>query len=586
MSCASIAVLLSLLADVDAESPAILERVTALAHQSVPAQVSFERETGYISIVGQFDAGFAPLDARLPDSSDVQAATIDFLTRMTGTVPSLRLSSTRPIDGSRDVFEFEVFSAPGVRILDNTLIVILRTDGALEALNGVLVASKRAAEPVLSEEDIRQVLVSLGVDSAIVETEFRAGPNTSWLETQAGLRLDYGWMSEFQQTAWRFVDPENTIILSELGLLLDIRPNRLGITGPCSVRRRSWVRASGITTSYTESGATETEEITCEAADWFGTCYWQLRREPGGYSHGVGRIQDHDGGEQEVALSCSSSAVPQFVGTQGDFLREQGAFYTQNQMRFYVDQNVWSQVAPATESNVQITLDDDGTDAAASFNPITTDIRCNQDFFDPPFSTINGCSQDILAHEYGHYVSHTYGGFDGTCGTSDHSYSLEETFATNFGLLFAFDDHPGSYSAMHDFADGNARSPHVTSGSADPFAMDCSTKLTQRASGLVFTAAVWELLWNRNCLQDTCTESMTSHGSTIFPSLTREQTIAIIGGALAYAHAGLTRKATFGQVRAMMYNYIHSESPAGTAARFQRVFTHHGLPCSACCSGC
>jgi hypothetical protein len=183
------------------------------------------------------------------------------------------------------------------------------------------------------------------------------------------------------------------------------------LTGPCNVRRRDYPRTNGVATSLAESLNTTTEVITCEASDWFGTCYWQLRREPGGFNHGIGRVLDDNGTEQEVTQACSSAAVPQFIGTSADAIHEQGAFYLENQMRFYTDQNVWSQVAFTQRANVRITVDNASVNTAV-FNDFTTDIDCNPGCFlnGQGNPAVNCCAQEVLAHEYGHYVDWSYGG--------------------------------------------------------------------------------------------------------------------------------------------------------------------------------
>ncbi len=496
--------------------------------------------------------------------------------------PFLKVTSARPIDERTDVVLLRQ-AFRGLTVVDMELSAVFDANGTLLSLNGTLLPEDGLSLRALSSPD--QVLDRLRAEGLMLDVDrasdfIQPDPKEDVWENDLGFSLAFGWSIQLQSPVWVYEDDESRIYVSEALNVIEIDSRQENLTGSCNVRLKDFPRSSGYATILSEGSSSRTEEITCQADDWFGTCYWQLKREPSGYNHAIGRVLDSDGAEQEIVQSCSSSSVPQFTATNGDSLREQGAFYVANQMRFFTNQNAWSQVAPSSQANVQITVDDDGS-SVASFSPTFTDIRCNQDHADG-----NGCAIDVLAHEYGHYVNWTYGGYGSTCSGSDHSFALSETLATIYGLLFFLDDDETlpQYTALAGSMLGNGPSPHTTSASS--FSMDCTNSTTQRISGLPFTTAIWEVAWNRDCTTDSCTDTQTSNGTTIFSGLNREATITAVGDALSYANASLGQNPTFQQVRALMRSRIQSEINLSTATRFQRVMSHHGFTCSSCCTGC
>lgn len=561
-----------------------VERAMGL-HEGAPAEFEVvDSPGGPVSVIGRFPTSLGMNAWSKPAAAS--RAVAELVERVWLVSPHLQSRDARPVDDNFDIITFDEY-VNGLRVLDRAIVVGFWADGSIQSVNGVVVEGTHPTTtpiPRLTPDDALAIACSNAHQCS--NEEYRADATDRWSSAFGG-QLEFGWSDHAGGPAWRIHGPYGTqIIDDELATVVSSTTNEEFVTGDCDVRIYDHSHDSlGRATSMNENLSKRVERLTCEATDYFGTCYWQLRREPWGFAHGIARVQDANDGEQEIAQACSSAAIPQFTGTSSDALREQGAFYIANQMRYFTNQNVWSQVPPAQNANIQITVDDDGT--CASFNPFMTDIRCNQN--DPTAG--NCCTTDALAHEYGHYVTWTYGGelSDLCVNNGVQSNSVEETIATDFGFLFYYDDPEvdPTYGALAGFALGNAPSPHTDASSLLPFTMNCSTTLNQRVSGFPFSQALWEVLWNRNCQSnDTCTIDM-FFGSTIWPSPTgREQVITNVGSAMGWAMSVLGPDVTYQQVRAQMRSRILAVSNAAAAEQFQRVFSHHGFTCPSCCTGC
>lgn len=569
-----------------------MSSLLALAVAFLPAQVEpaqdqlefafenvLDEDGNTISIIGDFPG----LDGAAYKQS---AASIEELLQDFATVHERLPASPRlevidqDFNGTVDVVHL-VQRVGGLKVLDMEVTAAFWPSGRMQSLNGRVLPHNHVAEtmPRLGYMDVVAVASRAIVVDAPTSDWFPSEPGV-W-RTETGLVVQFGYSLQFETAAWR-VDTENDFILieDETEHILDMGTLNRGATGPCNIRVQDQPRSGGFATSLQESSNTRTEEITCEAADLFGTCYWELRREPSGFDHSIGRVLDSDGAEQQVIQACSSSAVLQFANTNGDALREQGAFYTTAQMRFFTNQNVWSQVSPASQSNVRTTVDDSSQSCAAFF-PFYTDINCN--------SAGGCCDVDVLSHEYGHYVNWTYGGFSQICTAgSDEGNSVEETLATDFGLLYLMDDDETKpqYGAIGGAMVGNAPSAHTNNASILTHSVNCSTTALQRSSGQPFSQAIWELSWNSDCTSDSCQATDTSNKSTIWTSLNREAVLTELGTAMGFALSTLGQNVTYGQVRAQIRAKIQADSGSATATRAQRVFSHHGLTCPSCCTGC
>lgn len=539
-----------------------------------------------LSVIGRFNS--SPV-SRNATSNEVEAAVSSLLRNWTE-YSGLSLRSMQRPEGGFAVAHFDQYVGK-LRVIDMEVTAGFHADGSIQSINGMLVPAG-VLEPVAHTSHLQalEAAAEAGlIASAEAEEWFPVRENV-W-ETARNSSLERGWSTEYQTSVWYYVDDNIEAILDDESLQIVVERSRLEeVTDACNVRVKDFPRSGSNATSLVPSSNTRTEQVTCEASsDIFGNCTWQLRREPSGFVHPIARVMDDDGAESEVVQSCSSSAVPQFTST-ADPIREQGAFYVENQMRFFTDQNVWSQIAPDRTSNVQITVDDTGI-ALAGFNTGLTDIFCNTSG-----AAGNGCAIDSLSHEYGHYVSWSYDGTANTCTAgTDEANSIEETVATDLGLLFWLDDDQTlpQYGATNGFAFNNAPSPHTAAFSALTFSMQCAASGTnsadqnQRISGLPFTQAFWEAAWNRNCDSvDTCTTAMTSQGTTLFGSIDRETTLTVLGKALGSGLSVLGTNFTYQQLRAQMRSRLVTDRGSTQANNFQRVFAHHGFSNPSLCTGC
>lgn len=455
----------------------------------------------------------------------------------------------------------------GLKVLDGEVTAGFWPDGTLQSFNGRL-GTWENTDDAMAVSDVIRSFAADGIDTGIGSLE-------------RGLSLQYGGV------VWMHRNGPNSAILDEATrVVVHTDDSKEHVTAPCNVTRRDFPRVGGLATQLVEGGNNLSEQITCEASDVFGTCYWELRREPSGFTHGIGRVLDNNDGEQQDIQACSSTSVPQFTGTNGDALREQGAFYVENQMRFFIDQNVWSQVAFSQEANVRITVDNANV-VTAQYDEFFTDIDCNN-----VCATGNCCSQDVLSHEYGHYVTWTYGGnFDDQCtaGTEEGN-ALDETLANVFGHLFWLDDDQtkAQYGAIGQSIGGTSPSAHTNVLSIRSAAPSCPNgQLPNVTDGAPFQQAVWELMFNRDCSNlDVCT-STSGVDNSIWTSLGQEGVLTQVGAALGAALSVLgANNITHDMVRAQMRSAIISNADPATGTRAQRVFSHHGLTCPNCCTGC
>jgi hypothetical protein len=472
----------------------------------------------------------------------------------------------------------------GLRVIDSDVTAVLAEDGFLQSLNGSLVANlSLQAQPAL-ELKFGRVLEILKSDSNAMGdlAGFQdAGPN-EW-RRKDGAAIVAGWSRQHKSSVWRVSLPEEIIWIDDKSgaIVRRVSPRLYGPTRGCNVRHRDWPRAAnGRATSLKEApSGTKVAKITCEAEESSGTCKWHLQRQPFGFSHGIARIQDENGAEAEDQEACSSNDTPSFTATNGDALREQGAFYIANQMRFYINKNVWTQIAPRRDANVDIHLDDStirnaNGNPSAHFNPITTSIHAHR----------LRAQQQVLMHEYGHYVVWTYGRHGSISGLSynceqgiDEGRALHETLANVFAGLYALDSadiNPryGAYSGLVA-----APNPHTNAASLRSHDVFCTdNEGDPHEKGEAFEQAVWELLFNQNCTVDNCTDT-TGHGNRIWVDESRADVLRHVGAALGYALKVLGENTTHAQVAAQMIVKIGLDSGSATKARAKRVFLHHGV---------
>ncbi len=391
-----------------------------------------------------------------------------------------------------------------------------------------------------------------------------------------GAAIVAGWSRQHKGPIWRAWLPEEIIWIDDKSGAI-VRRDSQREYGPkrlCIVRHRDWPRvADGRAKSLAEaSTGTEVAAIPCEADEWFGTCYWHLQRR------GIGRIQDEseNGAEAEDRQACSSNNRPRFTATNGDALREQGAFYVASQMRHFINENVWRQVAPNRDSSVNIHLDDntvlDADENPAAFfrdDIVSMSIHAHQ----------GSGQQQVLMHEYGHYVVWTYDDVSNNCVQgSDEGDAIDETLANVFAGLYALasgDIKPqyGAYSGL------GAPTPHTNAASILQHDVNCSEVISlndPHFQGQAYEQAVWEIVFNRDCTIDNCTD-MSGHGNRIWVGVSREDVIRHVGAALGFSLKVLGQNITHSQVAAQMLVKIQLDSGSATKNRAKSVFRHHGV---------
>jgi hypothetical protein len=242
-------------------------------------------------------------------------------------------------------------------------------------------------------------------------------------------------------------------------------------------------------------------------------------------------------------------------------------------MRAFIHQNVWSQVAPNRDANVDIHMDDT-TVVDANGNPSA--------FFNGFFTSIHAHQgrgqKQVLMHEYGHYVVWTYDDVSGYCEQGiDEGDAIDETLGNVFAGLQALangDINPryGAYSGL----DG-APVPHTNAASLIMHDVFCTANQDDpHEKAEAFEQAVWELLFNRNATMDVTTNA-SSHGNRIWIGASRADVIRHVGASLGFALKVLGANNTHQQIAAQMIEKVRLDSGSATADRAKSVFLHHGI---------
>lgn len=547
-----------------------------------------------LSVIGHYDVGLDKASSRLP--ARVAEAVSKFIladrTRFgLSADDSIRLvvKSVDTVDNYTVVAHVHQYVGE-LRVIDSDLSAAFAEDGFLQSLNGGVVPNRSPqVQPALKLERVLAILKNDTKSRTMGDLNgFQDAGRNEW-RRKDGAAIMAGWSRQHKGAGWKVWLPEEIIWLDDKSGAI-VRRDSQRVYGPtrgCNVRHRDWTRAAnGRATSIAESAPTMVSRITCEADEWFGTCNWHLKRQPLGFSHGIARIQDEvssdglNGAEQEVQLPCDSNTTPSFAASNGDALREQGAFYIANQMRHFIHQNVWSQVVPNRDANVDIHLDDrtevypDSGRPSAHFNPFSTSIHVHQ----------SRGQQEVLMHEYGHYVVWTYGdspfgsGLSNNCVQGiDEGSAIHETLANVFAGIYALDSgdiNPqyGAYSGLVA-----APAPHTNAASLLMHDVFCTANQGDpHEKAEAFEQAVWELLFNRDATMDGATNA-SGHGNRIWVSESRDDVIRHVGAALGSALAVLGENITHQQVAAQMIVKIKLDSGSATANRAKSVFKHHGV---------
>jgi hypothetical protein len=540
-----------------------------------------------ISAIGVFDIG---LDAKSSwEIPHIEAAVAGYVAAHAGELgdayagasapAALRVREVVAVDGKVHVAHIDQ-AVGGLRVWDSDLSAAFWSSGDLRAFHGPV----RFVRADLRHPDAMELADVVAIADAGAASDFAPQDSNGFVRhvrVKDGAWIERGWSSSTGSVSWRLWLPGGDIRLDEPTRTIEqvyshIEPFFDGVTGDCSVRHFDFPRdANGLTSTLASTSGSRIQTLTCGGDDWFGTCFWHLKRSPSGLAHRVGRIDDVNGAEQEVALSCASSTVPSFENTNGDAMREQSAFWVAHQMRGYNVQNTWGNAAPdRKDDKLEVHIDDDSVSGAFfEHNLVTTQIRAN---------TAMSAKPDVMMHEYGHYVVHTYGDVSNRCvSSSDHGDALDETLADVFGMIMATDETQirPSYGALEGFANGQAPSPHAAA--ADRLSIgtvNCS--IDHHLIGRAFEQAIWEILFNRNCSTRACasTDGFATDGVRLWGTRTQEQVIERVAAALGSALQTLGQNITFQQVRAEFIARVREDTNEETAAAVGAVFAHHGMP--------
>jgi len=321
-------------------------------------------------------------------------------------------------------------------------------------------------------------------------------------------------------------------------------------TSGSDVRIPSGIRNVGITSSR--------EPI------WFSSnCRYHLGRYNG--SHPLGRPGDDNSDEYEREGPCSGF-TPQFTSTSTSWLPQATFYYFLEKTRLFAGVPMWSAEAPAASAKVTLNVDVGFPwcgPAPACYSAANQTISIKPD--------TNGLtSWDTVAHEYGHYISWTYGGGGWWCTDGvDEGVAVEEAVADVMAFIVAKNERGLGYFAPFVVINpSQSGTPHRSDVSSIEFYGPRCAESNYR-KGDFFRQAMWEVLHDANCTTGNCTPSIVWSGQVYSSGNPIQRTQA----ALAYALKRLGPDITFSQLVSKM-----SES-LGYAERepFKNVFRHHGL---------
>lgn len=465
----------------------------------------------------------------------------------------------------------------GLRIWDAEVTASFWNNGDIHSINGILYAAEyRAATPPAASLDEVLAIVThdLGISVEAASFAPQAVDGMTRFVRDDGFWAERGYNIRREAVEWRAWMPEGDVRIDEtLGVVVDMFSHEDygydGVTTACNVRRPNYPRdVNGLATSLNTQSGTQVSGLTCGGDDWFGTCYWHLKRQPAGLSHPIARVDDANGSEQEIVQACTSGATPSFTDTGGDYMREQTAFWSSHAMRGFILQNVWANITPNRTANVDSHHDDEifGGPCGA-WSDIFTAI------YMPTACSGQG---DQWMHEYGHYVVWSYDDVSNECiAGSNEGNPLDETLANCFAMVTATDDSSISpdYGALASLAN-QGPAPHTTAGTIQILQVNCA--VDEHFIGRPFEQAVWEILFNRNCSNGTCS-STSGFGNQLWVGESQEAVIDHVGTALGSALKVLGPNITFAQVRAQFVSRVRTDSGNTIGDRVLAVFSHHSI---------
>ncbi len=303
---------------------------------------------------------------------------------------------------------------------------------------------------------------------------------------------------------------------------------------------------------------------------WFSSnCKFHLGSYNGSGSHGglheLGRPGDDNSNEYEIEGPCSGFK-PEFTSTNTVWHPQTTFYYFLERTRGLAGNPMWAAEAPSRSAKVTLNVDVGwpwcgNAPGCYSATNQTISIRPDTDGFS---------SWDTVAHEYGHYISWTYGGGGWWCTDGvDEGSAVEEVVADVMAFVIAKKERSLGYFAPFILINPTrSGTPHRSDApSIELYGSRCSESNYRK--GDFFRQALWEILHDANCSSGNCTPSVVWSGQVYDSGDPIQRTQA----ALAYALKRLGPDITFAQLVSKMAESLgYSEREP-----FKAVFRHHGL---------
>jgi hypothetical protein len=465
----------------------------------------------------------------------------------------------------------------GLPHFDTDIVVSFWPDGQLHTLTGSVSIKVQRPDATMTYDQLGEIIELHGVRLPETSPDTVGGfPR----EVSDNDRIYFEFGLEADGTAsWRIKLPEGDFRISDVaGELIkwDSGVDALwsDTTSSCTLRHPDFPRdANSRATSLVANSTSANQTIDCTANSNkplpSPTCTIEMRRETNWEEHGLERVLDFDGPEQQSGpISCPGSA--NFTATNGDSEREQAAYWSLWNAKKYITEDVWNQGLGEQSQSLQATHDD-------------TDI-CGACFRSWNGTIVANATQSLRPstwmHEYGHYVVWTFGDVSDICSGSNMGDAVDETLADVFAML-VFVNQPGVnpvYGALSGMT-AQTPPPHTNAASILSAAYNCTPDPGQpdqhHFNGQKFEQVMWELMFNRNCSNSTCA-STSLVGNLIWLGMSHDSVLKRIGGALGSSLDLSPQSTNFVQIRNLFLSDVLSLEGVATRDRVQAVFNHHG----------
>lgn len=482
-------------------------------------------------------------------------------------------SRTRP-DGQL-VVDTERANSEGVPYLGGPAVFVFDSNGILLSFVGNVLGGDVDCADVSATLDraAERVEQLTGVDRNLVKTsrfrdrDWRGGRRPDEL-VRTVLTAD----EQSQSCVWSIQVDTDKYLVDGNGQLIASGSNVLHYgTGTASIRRRTYPASGG--DHELPNGTTISSVGAGYNPDFWGVnCTWELSSFSG--AHKLDQLHDDDGAECTTVLPCGGTQQFQCVGTGGDAMREQNAYYFVYRARQHARDHAWNFNPPQqTTSAVRVIVDIGPPycgNAPACYSPDLTDIYVRA-------GDNNNSNAGTMYHEYGHHIVWTYGGLEwiGCTEGSNESAGLNETLAN----VFAFADSTRDNGAKYNTPWGRVANgePHMNVSPVFVYPGDHSCSDPVHDRGLMFEQAAWELIHNVNCGATSCT-AFTTGANHIWPGIPSNSTSAsYVIDCISYALDTTPYTTTYEAIASQCAVRAGARHGSGTRNAVEAVFAHHGL---------